>query len=105
MITAAKDVVSTLREWTPEEKEMALAILIEEKFADNTEKPFAVRDLRDRSLALVQPLRFTVEKLVLDDSTPYLRELRRRFETADDSIPLDEFLEKCRIEDEAESNS
>jgi hypothetical protein len=99
MITAANDIASTVREWTADEKQMALAVLIEEKFAENAEKPFAVRDLRDLSLALIQPLRFTVEELVLDDSTPHLRELRRRFETADESIPLEEFLENCRKED------
>lgn len=101
MKTAANDVAAIVRDWSPEERKLALAILIGDTFAENGEQLFPVRDENDRSLAIVEPFRFSAREIVLDDSTPYLRELRRRVETSEDSLPLDEFLAQIEQEEEA----
>jgi hypothetical protein len=99
MKTAAPDVTELVRGWTEEERKLALGIIIGDTFAENGDTLFAVNDENDLSLAIVQPLRVTVTDLVLDDSTPYLRELRRRAESAEDSISHEDLLEQMQKEE------
>ncbi len=100
MKTATQDIASIVRDWTEEEKKLALGILIGDMFAENGEQLFAVADEKERSLALVQPFRFQVEESKLDDSTPYGREMLRRIATAEDAIPLDELIEQWDKEEQ-----
>jgi hypothetical protein len=94
MKTAVQDVASIVRDWTPEERRMALGIIIGDTFAENGEQLFSVADENELSLALIQPFRFRVEPSNLDESTPYGREMLRRSATLDDAIPLEELMEQ-----------
>lgn len=96
MKTAVQDVTSIVRDWTPEERNLALGIIIGDTFAENGEQLFSVTDENELSLALIQPFRFRVEPSNLDESTPYGREMLRRIATLDDAIPLEEFMEELK---------
>src|SRR5262249_44564291 len=93
------DVGSIVREWTPEERKLALAILISDTFAENGELPFGVRDENDASLAIVEPLRLQAREVNSDEETPFMKEMRRRVATCDESYAVDDVLQRMEKEE------
>ena len=75
-----------LASWTKAKKKRVLQILVREFLQDGSGILYV------RGVGIVSPTFGPARLVKLDDSTPHMRELQRRMETLDDSVPIEEII-------------
>lgn len=88
------DVAAVVRSWSPKQKQVALTTLVRDHVASNGHDMISIEDDEIGTVGYFMPATppSRGEIIELDDSTPELRELRRRVETLEDSISMEEFI-------------
>ena len=87
-MSATLDISQIVGGWTEAEQKQALAELAR-KLMGKRSLPLLIEDV-----GYLTPMSFNARLIEFDDSTPYLREMRRRAETPEDSISLDQLAKE-----------
>lgn len=89
MKTAAPDTTAMVRKWSPKQRQAILTVLLREQVAKKGTAMVPILDEKKETICyLMPPLQIIESKL--DLSTEYGREMQRRFDTREDSIPIEE---------------
>jgi hypothetical protein len=87
MKTATLDIPAMVRKWSPKQRQTALAALFRESMEKKGHDVVPIVDENDETIGYLMPNWRIVEGKP-DLSTPYGREIQRRIDTPEDSIPL-----------------
>lgn len=94
-MSATLDIPSILRDYPADEKNRLLAALLRERCGEAGQTVIRLPDVGAAGTAyLIADLMMEAREVVLDGSTPYLRELQRRVESPEDSVSLEEFMSR-----------
>ena len=88
MKTLTTDIPAIIRKWSPKQRQTALAALLNEYMRKRGSKIVPIED-RKETIGYLMPRLRSVPS-VIDESTEYGREMRRRIDSRDDSIPIEE---------------
>jgi hypothetical protein len=77
-----------LASWSESKKKRMLQMLVREFLRDGSDSIYL------EGVGFITPMKGQARLVKLDDSTPHLREMRRRAETLDDSIPIEQIIEE-----------
>lgn len=89
MKAAMTDLTAMIRKWTPKQRKAILAVLLREQLEKEGTEMVPIVDKNKKTIGYVMPpLRIIESKL--DLSTEYGREMQRRVDTWEDSIPIEE---------------
>jgi len=89
MKTATRDITAMVRKWSPKQRQAVLAVLLRDQVEKKGTEMVPIVDEKKETIAYLMP-RLRVVESVIDETTEYGREMRRRIDTLDDSIPVEE---------------
>jgi hypothetical protein len=84
---------------TSADKKKLFAAIAKEFIAENGANPIPVED-EDSNIGYFVPFFGKAEIISPDEHSPYLDEIRERAKTADQSIPLEEFIKRFAADEE-----
>lgn len=89
MKTAPLDIPAMVQKWSPKQRQAVLAVLLRQQLEKKGTEMVPIVDEKKETIGYLMP-RLRVIESKLDLSTPYGREMQRRVDTREDSIPIEE---------------
>ena len=99
MSDAEIDIPTLVRAWSPQQKQIALATILQVHVKKHGFEPLAIIDTSQNQIGLLFPIEYTVESLDLSVETPEMRELNRREEKPELFISHEELLKILHDDD------